>query len=108
MVGEGEVILSPREAKALRNAKNRLLRHIDAQLRKQLKEIITENKDKLIDLVMMGGLVRVGIETAVPDNKVVNLDAEAVHEVPLDGASVTLDLADEQPVPAPQIEVVLR
>jgi hypothetical protein len=84
------------EAKAIRNARNKLFRRMDAQCRRQLTQVLTENKDKLIELVMMGGALRVGIETAVPDEKLVNLDgAETAEPV-------------ETPPPSPAIEIVPR
>ena len=80
---EARLATELRAARAKRKSKNRLFRSICDSLHKQLSQNLTEHKEQVINIVLMGGALRVGIETAVPDDKVVNLD-ERKDDLPFD------------------------
>lgn len=56
-----------------RRARARFVRRLADSLHAQLREIITQDQDKLLAVIEAGGAVRVGIEVALPDQVVAAL-----------------------------------
>lgn len=81
-------------ARISRRARNRFVRRLADSLHAQLREIITQDTDKLLAVIQAGGAVRVGIEVALPDNV-----AAAMQEQ-------TQELVAEESYGPPKIELV--
>lgn len=60
-------------ARVSRRARNRFVRRLADSLHAQLREIITQDTDKLLAVIQAGGAVRVGVEVALPDQVVAAL-----------------------------------
>lgn len=74
-----EVVALAKRNRAIRKAKHQTKRRVYEFLDAQLREIIAQDFDKIVGVLQMGGMVRVGIECAIPDEKLVNADAGGVE-----------------------------
>lgn len=75
-----ETLALAKRARTIRKSKSRTKRQLYDHFNAQLRAIIEQDFEKIMQVFAIGGAVRVGLEVAVPNDKLVNADEQTPPE----------------------------